>query len=71
MATYDGCPRITRLGFPPTQLRCLLTRNDKRLGFKDREQYEGSVRKLLMDDDEALRLVRALFSTLGMDVYAA
>ncbi len=43
----------------------------KRLGFKDREQYEGSVRKLLMDDDEALRLVRALFGTLEVDIDAA
>lgn len=43
----------------------------KKIGFQNREQYEGAVRKLLMDDDEALRFVKSLFDTLVEDVYAA
>lgn len=42
-----------------------------KLGFKNREQYEGAVRKLLMDDNEALAFVKSLFGTLGADITAA
>jgi hypothetical protein len=42
-----------------------------RLGFQSREQYAGAVRKLLMDDDEALTFVRSLFGTLKTDIDAA
>ena len=35
-----------------------------KLGFKDRTQYESAVRRLLMDDEGALKLVRSLFGTL-------
>lgn len=41
------------------------------LGFQDREQYEGAVRKLLMDDNEALTFVKSLFGTLESDIEAA
>jgi ABC-type lipoprotein export system ATPase subunit len=39
----------------------------KELGFQDCEQYEGAVRKLLLDDDEALKFVKSLFGTLEVD----
>jgi ABC-type Mn2+/Zn2+ transport system ATPase subunit len=42
----------------------------RKLGFQDRGQYEGAVRKLLMDDPEALTFVRSLFSTLAADIAA-
>lgn len=42
----------------------------KELGFQNREQYEGAVRKLLMDDDKALALVKSLFGTLESDIEA-
>ena len=40
------------------------------LGFQDREQYEGAVRKLLIDDNEALSFVRTLFGSLASDIGA-
>lgn len=40
------------------------------LGFRDREQYESAVRKLLMDDAAALTYVRNLFATLYADITA-
>jgi ABC-type lipoprotein export system ATPase subunit len=42
----------------------------KKLGFQNCEQYEGAVRKLLMDDNEALTFVRSLFGTLEADISA-
>jgi ABC-type lipoprotein export system ATPase subunit len=39
-----------------------------KLGFQNREQYENAVRKLLVDDEEALRFVRSLFGTLVNDI---
>lgn len=48
-----------------------LDRIAKKLGFQDREQYESAVRKLLMDDGEALTFVRSLFGTLKADLDAA
>lgn len=38
------------------------------LGFKDRAQYEGAVRKLLMDDATALTFVKSLFGSLPADI---
>jgi ABC-type molybdenum transport system ATPase subunit/photorepair protein PhrA len=38
------------------------------LGFQTRNQYEGAVRKLLMDSLEALQFVRDLFGTLHADL---
>ena len=40
----------------------------RKLGFQDRDQYEGAVRKLLMDDGDALVFVRSLFGTLAADL---
>jgi ABC-type ATPase involved in cell division len=45
-----------------------LTRIAERLGFQDREQYEGAVRKLLADDAAALTFVRNLFGSLYSEV---
>ncbi|WP_414900426.1 AAA family ATPase [Rhizobium cremeum] len=42
-----------------------------RLGFQGRTQYENAVRKLLMDNAEALAALQALFSTLKADIDAA
>ena len=55
----------------PVRETAALDRIAKRVGFQDREQYEGAVRKLLMDDGEALSFVKSLFGTLGADVDAA
>ncbi|MEH2047538.1 hypothetical protein [Nostoc sp.] len=43
----------------------------KELGCQNREQYEGAVQKLLMDDNEALTFVKSLFGTLESDIEAA
>lgn len=48
-----------------------LTQIADNLGFQDRDQYEGAVRKLLMDDADALAFVRTLFGTLSADIAAA
>lgn len=42
-----------------------LTEIAKRLGFQGRDQYESAVRKLLMDDTDALAFVRGLFGSLS------
>lgn len=42
-----------------------------RLGFQGRTQYESAVRKLLMDDAEALGQIQALFGSLVADIAAA
>jgi hypothetical protein len=42
----------------------------RKLGFQDRDQYEGAVRKLLMDEADALTFVRSLFGTLARDIAA-
>ncbi len=43
----------------------------RELGFQNREQYEGAVRKLLIDDNETLTFVKSLFGTLEFDIEAA
>jgi ABC-type cobalamin/Fe3+-siderophores transport system ATPase subunit len=48
-----------------------LDRIATRLGFQDTGQYEGAVRKLLLDDAGALTFVRTLFGTLPADVAEA
>lgn len=40
----------------------------KQLGFTGRDQYESAVKKLLIDDEEALKFVRSLFGTLIDDI---
>ena len=42
----------------------------KALNFASRAQYEAAVRKLLVDDSEAVRLVRALLGSLPADLIA-
>ena len=42
----------------------------KALGFRDRNQYEGAVLKLLIDDNEALTFVKNLFGPLKFDIEA-
>ena len=41
-----------------------------RLGFQNRAQYEAAVRKLLMDDAQALEFVKTLFGSLPTDIAA-
>ncbi|MCA1458075.1 ATP-binding protein [Bradyrhizobium sp. BRP22] len=41
-----------------------------KLGLQSRDQYEGAVRRLLMDDPNALIFVRSLFGTLAADIAA-
>lgn len=55
----------------PIRETSALTEIARKLGFQDRKQYEGAVRKLLMDDTEALEFVRSLFGTLGTDLYSS
>jgi hypothetical protein len=43
----------------------------QKLGFQSRGQYESAVRKLMIDDPDALDFVRALFGTLNADLVAA
>jgi hypothetical protein len=40
----------------------------RKLGFQNRTQYEGAVRKLLIDDIDAITFVRSLFGTLPSDI---
>ena len=40
------------------------------LGFKDRQQYERAVLKLLIDDSTAVDFIRSLFGTLSVDLAA-
>ena len=47
-------------------LRAIATK----LGFQNRMQYEGAVRKLLMDDESALKSVRTLFGSLPTEISA-
>ncbi len=42
----------------------------RKLGFLSRDQYESAVRKLLMDEPNALAFVRSLFGTLAGDIGA-
>jgi hypothetical protein len=48
-----------------------LDRITQALGFQSREQYEGAVQKLLMEDQIALQYVQNLFGTLVADIAAA
>ncbi len=43
----------------------------KKRKFTSRKQYEGAVRKLLMDDADALAFARSLFGTLASDIAAS
>lgn len=39
-----------------------------RLGFKGRQQYESAVRRLLMENNDALNMVRAMFGNLVAEI---
>jgi ABC-type lipoprotein export system ATPase subunit len=52
----------------PVRETSALTDIARNLGFQNREQYEGTVRKLLMDDPETLRVVKSFFGTLPNDI---
>jgi ABC-type lipoprotein export system ATPase subunit len=52
----------------PVRETSALTDIARKLGFQTREQYEGTVRKLLMDDQETLKLVKSFFGTLPSDI---
>lgn len=54
----------------PVRETAALTQIARRLGFQDRKQYENAVRKLLMDDAQALDFVRGLFGTLYAELAA-
>ena len=47
-----------------------LTGIAQKLGFQSKTQYEGAVRKLMIDDSNALGFVRGLFGTLAADLAA-
>jgi hypothetical protein len=48
-----------------------LTKIARKMGFQNRDQYEGAVMKLLVDDEEALEFVKSLFGALVADMSAA
>jgi len=52
----------------PVRETPLLTEVARKLGFQNREQYENAVRKLLMDDSNALAFVKAYFGTLDTEI---
>jgi hypothetical protein len=55
----------------PVRETSALDRIAKALEFQNRKQYERAVRKLLIDDQEALTFVKSLFGTLVSDLEAA
>lgn len=54
----------------PVRETSALDRIAKALEFQNRKQYERAVRKLLIDDQEALTFVKSLFGTLVSDLEA-
>ena len=55
----------------PVRETSALTEIARKLGFKNREEYEAAVRKLLVEDTEALTFVKSLFKSLPTDIAAA
>jgi ABC-type lipoprotein export system ATPase subunit len=55
----------------PVRETSALTDIARKLGFQNREQYEGTVRKLLIDDPDSLNVVKGFFGTLPNDLGAA
>jgi hypothetical protein len=39
-----------------------------KLGFRNRDQYEGAVRQMAMDDENALSFMRTLFGDLAAEI---
>ena len=54
----------------PIRETAALAEISMKLGFQHREQYESAVRKLLLDDNEALVFVRSLFGALYKNLAA-
>lgn len=54
----------------PVRETAALSVISSRLGFQDRDQYEASVRKMLLEDASALNFVRSLFGALVTDIAA-
>lgn len=52
----------------PVRETAALTEIARRLGFQNREQYENSVRKLLLDDASSVDYVRSSFGALANDI---
>lgn len=52
----------------PVRETPLLTEISRKLGFQTRDQYENAVRKLLMDDADALEFIKNQFDTLVADL---
>jgi hypothetical protein len=67
LAKNDLAAIITRY---PIRETSALTRIAEQLGFKDREQYESAVLKLLIDDADALAFIRSLFNDLSVQIAA-
>ncbi|WP_082656347.1 AAA family ATPase [Bradyrhizobium valentinum] len=55
----------------PVRETAALSNIAKQLGFQSRSQYESAVRKLLIDDADALAFVRGLFGELPRDLDSA
>lgn len=55
----------------PVRETPLLTDVARKLGFQSREQYESAVRRMLMDEPDALAFLRAQFGTLAADLSSA
>lgn len=55
----------------PVRETAALTEIVCKLGFQGKKQYEGAVRKLIIDDNNALIFVKSLFGTLAVDIDAA
>jgi hypothetical protein len=70
-AIVDGDDFLAIVSHYPVRETPALTEIAAKLGFRNRDQYEGAVRKLVIDDVEALTFVRSLFGTLGADLAAA
>jgi ABC-type cobalamin/Fe3+-siderophores transport system ATPase subunit len=56
------------IGRYPVRETSALTDIARKLGFQNRDQYEGTVRKLLMDDQETVGIVRSFFGSLPSDI---
>lgn len=52
----------------PVRETPLLTEIVRKLGFQTQDQYENAVRKLLMDDTDALQFIKSQFGTLVADL---
>jgi hypothetical protein len=63
--------RLLGASFQSAPLQFQLDYIAKHLGFQTRNQYESAVRKLLMDDAEALEFVRGLFGALPAEIGTA